>query len=255
MNPTDEQGTAPAGRAELEAAGRRIAELTEELDATNRGIVALHTELDNLREAEARARAEREVLAERERIADGLRGQIIQRLFSAILSLEGVVGVVRPARAAARLQGVIDDLDGTIGQLRDTIFALHMPERATSLRARLLEVVGEAHAGLGFAPAVSFEGPIDTAVPDHVATHLLAAVAEALSEIGRHARATGAEVELRTADDLVLVVRVSGPGLGGVALAPGLREMRERAEALGGTLRTTSQPAGGTCFEWRVPLP
>jgi two-component system, NarL family, sensor histidine kinase DevS len=242
--------------SELESARARIAELTAELDETNRGIIALHTELEAAREAEARARAEREVIAERDRIARDLHDLVIQRVFAAGLALQAVAGIIRQPKAADRVKAVIGDLDATITQLRTSIFALHdQPQKASSLRAQLLELVRRAQDGLGFAPTLEFTGPIDAAVPDHIAADLLAVAREALSNAARHAHATRIGLKLTaTTTELTLEVADNGRGIGDTTRSSGLSNMRERAQANNGTFEIDSTPGGGTCVRWCVPL-
>jgi hypothetical protein len=54
----------------------------------------------------------------------------------------------------------------------------------------------------------------------------------------------------------VAAVRVEDDGVGipEGGRRSGLRNMRERAEALGGSFSTRARPAGGTILVWRVPL-
>jgi two-component system sensor histidine kinase DevS len=240
----------------LDAAEARIRDLTGELDETNRGIVALHTELEAARDAEARARADREIIAERDRIARDLHDQVIQRVFAAGLALQAAAGIIRQPQAAARVRAVVGDLDATIRQLRTAIFALHeQPQEAVSVRAQLLELVGRAQDGLGFAPALEFTGPIDAAVPDHVAADLLSVAREALSNATRHAHATRIEISLgATSGELTLRIADNGRGMGETTRSSGLRNMRERAESHGGSFAVDSSPGAGTCVHWRVPL-
>ena len=241
--------------AELDAAQARIAELTAELDETNRGIIALYAELEAARDAEAQARADREIIAERDRIARDLHDLVIQRVFGAGLALQGVLGLIRQPRAAARVRTVINDLDATIRELRTAIFALHdQPQKAASLRAQLIELTGEAQDGLGFTPGLGFQGPLDAAVPDHIALDLLAVTREALSNAARHAHATRVEVTVSAADELTLTVEDNGRGIGDTTRSSGLSNMRQRAESHGGSFTITSAPGTGTRLEWRVPL-
>ncbi|QWF77975.1 sensor histidine kinase [Amycolatopsis sp. CA-230715] len=243
-------------RAELAAAHQRIADLTEELDTTNRGIIALHTELEAARDAEARAWARNAVLAERDRIARDLHDQVIQRVFSAGLILQGSAALIRNPRAAERVRTVIGELDATVRDLRTAIFGLHdHPQEAVSLRIQLADLIAEADDNLGFSPTVSFAGPIDAAVPDHIAADLLAVTREALSNLARHAHATKAELSLAVGDELVLRVSDNGRGLGTTTRSSGLRNMRERAQIHDGGFSITSEPGAGTRLEWRVPLP
>jgi signal transduction histidine kinase len=81
--------------------------------------------------------------------------------------------------------------------------------------------------------------------------------AEALSNIGKHARATRVLVSVVEERDAWLRVVVEDDGAGGGALIPGggLAGLRDRLRALGGDLRVGSSPSGGTRLEGRLPCP
>ena len=145
-----------------------------------------------------------------------------------------------------RLHRMARDLHDRVIQ---RIFAAGM----TLQTAARLAATRQAAPVLGFTPAVGFDGPPGS-IPDQVAEHVLAVCREALSNIARHADASAATVTLSTGPEAVLEVSDNGRGLGEPARASGLRNMRERAEMLGGTFQATSQPGAGTRLEWRVPL-
>jgi signal transduction histidine kinase len=63
------------------------------------------------------------LLEDRNRIAHDLHDHVIQRLFAAGMKLQGVPGLGDEERLA-RVDGVIDDIDDVIGQIRSTIFGL-----------------------------------------------------------------------------------------------------------------------------------
>lgn len=74
----------------------------------------------------AAARVDQErvrLLEDRNRIAHDLHDHVIQRLFAAGMSLQGVPGL-DDAERLARVDGVIDDIDDVIAQIRSTIFGL-----------------------------------------------------------------------------------------------------------------------------------
>ena len=108
---------------------------------------------------------------------------------------------------------------------------------------------------LGFAPLVAFHGRVDTSAPALVAEQLLTVLREALSNVIRHANATEVEVIVAVDDEVRLVVADNGVGLAKASGAGnGLRNMTQRARALGGDLSVTpTRP--GTRLEWRAPLP
>jgi signal transduction histidine kinase len=89
---------------------------------------------------------------------------------------------------------------------------------------------------------------------DTLAIHLLAVAQEALSNVARHAHATAVEVQVSAGTDLIVQVSDNGRGLGELTRVSGLRNMRQRAEALGGMFDVASQASAGTRLEWRIPL-
>ncbi|MEU3166411.1 GAF domain-containing sensor histidine kinase [Streptosporangium sp. NPDC006930] len=208
--------------------------------------------------AEARQDAERlGLLEDRDRIAKDLHDVVIQRLFAIAMTLMSIVRFVEHPEASERLQHGINELDETIRQIRSTIFALQTPRDADepSLRARIVELVEGARGHLGFMPGLRMEGQLDHKVPAPVAEHLLAVLREALSNIVRHAKASKADVFAEAADDrLTLTVTDNGVGLPGEGKRSGLRNMRERATALGGSFEVDSSPREGTRLTWHVPL-
>lgn len=218
--------------------------------------LVLHDITDRLAaEAElAAARAERTLLAERDRMARDLHDRVIQRIFAAGMALQTAARLARSPAAADRIQAVVGDLDTAIAELRETIFTLqHGPRQDASLREQVIELADQAAPVLGFSPDVTFEGPPD-AVPDEVAVHVLAVCREALSNIARHAGASAAAVTLTSGSEIVLVISDNGRGLGNPSRSSGLRNMRDRAELLGGTFHAESQSGAGTRLEWRAPL-
>jgi signal transduction histidine kinase len=165
------------------------------------------------------------------------------------------IKITQKREVATRVQRAVDDLDDTIRQIRSTIFALQAPPDEESLRSRVHAMVDAAAERLGFAPSVRLAGLLDTAVADPVGEQLLAVVQEALSNVARHARAGEAAVVIDVGDDdLTLRVEDDGVGIPEGGRRSGLRNMRERAEALGGSFGTRTRPGGGTILVWRVPL-
>jgi signal transduction histidine kinase len=109
---------------------------------------------------------------------------------------------------------------------------------------------------VGFDVQVTFVGPVDTAVSEVVAEHLLATIREAVTNVGRHAGASQATVHIEVESGMcTLTVRDNGIGIGeqtGGGL--GLTNLRRRAEKLGGTFVIETGKAGGATLTWQVPL-
>jgi signal transduction histidine kinase len=214
--------------------------------------------------ADARADQQRMLLLEdRDRIARDLHDHVIQRLFAAGMTLQGVPGL-RPAEQAARVDRIVTDIDDIIAQIRTSIFGLRgsLAPQSTSVRAKIVEVVGETAALLGYEPRVRFSGPVDSTVGSEMADDLVAVAREALSNAARHAQAKAVELSLSVSDvALVLEVVDNGVGLGAPVRRSGLDNMRVRAEQYGGTLEIGPAPAAfatppgeGTHLRWTIPL-
>jgi signal transduction histidine kinase len=198
------------------------------------------------------------VVEDRERIARELHDTVIQRLFATGLALQGAAVRSTDPDMAERLHRAVEDLDDTVRHIRTTIFELQrqrIPGR--SIRQEVLDLVSEAAEPSGLATVVSFDGPVDLSVPDPVADNLVAVVREAVTNVARHAAADRVTVEVGVVGGhLQLTVTDDGVGLP-EALRPGgqgLRNLRARAERLGGEMRTAAGTGGGTVLTWQVPL-
>ncbi|RPE38739.1 histidine kinase/DNA gyrase B/HSP90-like ATPase [Streptomyces sp. Ag109_O5-1] len=197
------------------------------------------------------------VLQDRDRIARDLHDLAIQRLFATGMTLQSAGRFIEHTEASERVLRAVEDLDETIKIIRSTIFGLRAREggAGTGLRARAVRAAGEAAPVLGFAPSLRMEGLLDTDVPKEIADHAVAVLAEALTNIARHAHADRAEVILVTdGRELVLTVRDNGVGIPPDGRRSGLRNMAERAAELGGRLEWDCPEGGGTTLVWQVPV-
>jgi two-component system sensor histidine kinase DevS len=226
------------------------------------GISGVMRDITERRRVQAElARVQREhehfaMLADRERIARDLHDLVIQRIFAAGMSLQAILHQVEKEAVRTRVNEVMDELDATIAEIRTTIFELEQPHLGVGLRNRVLDAASAAARSLGFSPQVRFEGPVDSVVSEAIAEQVLTVVREALSNVARHAQARSASVTL-VVDDAGLALEVvdDGVGMAGATRTSGLRNMRRRAEDLGGSQEVGAGPGGvGTRLCWRVPL-
>ena len=208
--------------------------------------------------ADARRGAEQlTLLQDRERIARDLHDLVIQRLYATGMSLQGVVPLIERPEVTDRVSRAVDAMDETIKEIRSAIFALQVPRYATraGLRERVRDVLQEMTELLGFAPELSLVGDLGDQLPAEAADQVLVALREALSNAARHAGASRVEVTVAAGQNLVLVVRDNGGGMGGTTRRSGLANLAERAVRLGGSLSVGPAGESGTELRWQVPLP
>jgi PAS domain S-box-containing protein len=197
---------------------------------------------------------------ERTRISRELHDDLGQQLTGLKLELSWLAGRLRDGRGAPpdKLDAMRRALDAAIVSVRRI---------STDLRPPILDDLGfgEAvawHAG-EFGQRTKLAISLDLAAAPLVtceaqATALFRIVQESLTNVARHAAATGVRIALVAQDEeLVLTVCDDGRGLAGGPQRPGgvgLVGMRERATALGGHFRVYDRPEGGVCVEVRLPL-
>jgi signal transduction histidine kinase len=207
--------------------------------------------------ATRRAEAERlTVFEDRDRIARDLHDLVIQRLYATGMSLEGMMPLVTRAEVAARVRHAVDAMDDTIKDIRASIFALQArgTDPRSTLRADILTLVDEMTKVLGFAPALRLGGGLDARLAPAVTDNLLAVLREALSNVARHADATGADVTVDVTDGQLMVsVTDNGRGIKPTSRRSGLANMASRADKLSGELTVSPGENGGTELVWRVP--
>jgi signal transduction histidine kinase len=194
------------------------------------------------------------VLEDRDRIARDLHDLVIQRLFATGLQLQGMHRMVRP-EVQERISRAVEDIDATIRDLRAAIFELHHEPDKKSFRIDIQSLVEEYTAALGFRPELSCTGPLDSTVPASVRPQILAAIRESLSNVVRHAQASAVKVEvIVTGQDVTARVSDDGIGISSSDRRSGLRNLEERAAALGGAVRLEPNQPHGTVLELRAPL-
>lgn len=200
------------------------------------------------------ARSSLALAEERERIARDIHDMVIQRVFAAGMSLQGVMSMTESTVVRDRLVAVTDDLDDTIRELRAAIFRLGSLDVDRSLATQVRAVVDERSRFIGFVPHLVIEGSLDD-IADYVAEQLLATLTEALSNVARHAEASDVRIELVRHDEHVaLTVTDDGNGISGSPKPRGgLSNMMWRAAELGGSCAVEPNDPKGTRLVWQVP--
>ena len=200
------------------------------------------------------------VVDERERIGKDLHDGIIQSLYAISLSLEDVPELMADDanEAAGRVDRAIDNLNAAIADLRQFVVGLRPEHVDRTDFIGLLAMLADQVRRDGVI-AVDLDLPAERVdLPAHTRGEVLQIAREALSNTARHAGASTARVSLRRDDHaLRLVLTDDGSGFDTSLDAPvghhGLANMRDRAEALGGSLDLESDETGTTIIVM-VPL-
>jgi signal transduction histidine kinase len=200
------------------------------------------------------------VVDERERIGKDLHDGIIQSLYAISLSLEDVPELMADDanEAAGRVDRAIDNLNAAIADLRQFVVGLRPEHVDRTDFIGLLAMLADQVRRDGVI-AVDLDLPAERVdLPAHTRGEVLQIAREALSNTARHAGASTARVSLRREDHaLRLVLSDDGSGFDRSVAAPvghhGLANMRDRAEALGGSLDLESDETGTTIIVM-VPL-
>jgi signal transduction histidine kinase len=180
--------------------------------------------------------------AARERLARDLHDGAQQRLVTTILNLQlADEQFLRDAQDARELlRTALTEASEGLTELRQLARGLH-PSLLTD------RGLGAAAAALAARSPL----PVEVAVgEERYAPHVEAAayffIAEALTNVAKHAQASHAELSVQQREGLV-VIDVRDDGVGGVDIAgSGMRGLRDRIEAVGGQMQLESPPGQGT---------
>jgi signal transduction histidine kinase len=200
----------------------------------------------------SRARIVTTADATRRRIERNLHDGAQQRLVSLALELRAAQAAAPPGTGdlVQRLDRLATGMDGVLGELREIARGLHPAILAEGgLRPALKTLARRS------AVPVHLDIQVAGRLPEPVEIAAYYAVAEALANAAKHARATNTQIKA-AASDGVLHVRVRDDGLGGADFShgSGLVGLKDRTEALGGQLQLHSPPGEGTTLEIALPL-
>jgi signal transduction histidine kinase len=191
------------------------------------------------------------LLEDRDRIARDMHDHVIQRLFATGLSLQSTSRLAEHPSVRGRLNEAVDNLDAAIKDIRQTIFALHRAKPPRELRAEVTALVKGFTQNLGFVPDLTIEGGLDSLTAE-LEADLVAVVREGLANVVRHAEASRASVRITVDDVLRIEVADDGVGVSPAAVQSGLANLRQRAEAQGGSLEVRAGNPGGTILVWQA---
>jgi signal transduction histidine kinase len=222
----------------------------------------LSTQVDVVRQQAAELSASRERVvhaqdSERRRIQRDLHDGVQQE----VVALGATLGLARQRLGRGDVTGateILDDLERNIATLlhdvREFAYAIHPSVLSDQ---GLLEAV-EAHAArLPIAMVVRAEPSLRRVrFPAHIETTAWYGLAEALSNVVKHADATQVVVRLQKPDHL-LTVAIEDNGRGFEPTQPrglGLDGLADRLDIVGGHMTIDSAPGRGTAVTLEIPL-
>jgi signal transduction histidine kinase len=227
----------------------------------------LLTDIDDRKRAERRLRRAiraryEAALAERVRIARDMHDGLLQDITGIALKVAGVLPHIRssPDVAEKRMELLLESIQKTNRAARQAVVGMRRDANAADV---VSAVQGEAqrrttHARLALSTRVS--GSVRQ-VPAVVRDVAVALVREAVTNVVKHARASGVRISVTfSGNRLRLALRDDGVGLTCPADPNsevshfGLAGMRERAASIGAALLVSSVPGRGTTIRLEVPL-
>ena len=154
-----------------------------------------------------------------------------------------------PQRAAQTLDVALAQAREAVAELRSLSRGIAPPLLVDrGLAAALAEMLNHSSV------PVTSHIDLPRQLPPHVETAVYFVVAEALTNVAKHSRASSAEVSVGTDGDAI-EVRVEDDGIGGAhpAKGLGLAGLRQRLTAVDGTLDVSSPAGAGTAVIARIP--
>ena len=147
------------------------------------------------------------------------------------------------------LEQAAHELDAGLEELRELARGLHPGALAEHGLLHALEALQRRLA-------LPIELDVDAVrLPENIEATAYYIVAEALTNVTRHAGATRARVTVAREDGVVRVeIADDGEGGADATRGSGLIGLRDRAEAVRGTLAVVSPPGGGTVITASLPL-
>ena len=187
----------------------------------------------------------------RRRIGRDLHDGAQQRLVHTILTLKLAQQALDHGGPVAEFVGeALENAERGLHETRELAHGLH----PTVLSSGGLAPALDALAGRSGIP-VTFDLRTDARLPERVEVTAYYVVSEALTNAAKHSNASVVEVTVDTIDG-EFRLSVSDDGVGGTDLTrgSGLVGLKDRVEAIGGTLTVQSRPGQGTRLDVEVPI-
>jgi signal transduction histidine kinase len=202
--------------------------------------------------AASRARIVQAGYEERRRLGRDLHDGAQQELVAAVISLNLAQRrwAQAPDQARELVAEALEHVESGIHDLRELAAGIHpsiLTDRGLSAALEALATRSPMPVELGQVPPERLPAPVETSA--------YFVVAEALTNVAKHARCSHAYVGVRVEDGSA-TVEVHDDGVGGAdpSAGSGLRGLADRVSALGGRLEVESPAGEGTTVRARIAL-
>ena len=220
-------------RGELAASEGRARKLAAELAASRARVIAAGDE--------TRRRIERD-------LHDGAQ----QRLVALVLGLRS---------AERRVPAGLEDLRTEVGRFADQVTSVfeELREMSRGIHPAILTEGGLSPAlealALRSPVPVKLNARCERRLPDGIEVAAYYVVSEALTNAAKHANASRVQIDLHVEEE-TLYLSIVDDGVGGADSSggSGLIGLKDRVEALGGTIDVASPPGSGTRLDVGIPL-
>lgn len=214
---------------------------------------------ERLREERLRIEREQVLLSERLRIAGDMHDDLGAGLSALKMRSEMALRVERDPATRAQLSGLADAAGELIGSMRQIIWTMSADQASledlVSYTSNYARTYCQQHA-LKLEVALSATWPTMPLSPE-VRRNVLLVVKEALHNTAKHAHAGQLRLRMEWHDGLAVAIEDDGTGLPAgpePTTGNGLRNMRRRITALGGSFTLDASEGGGARIRFHVPL-
>jgi signal transduction histidine kinase len=188
----------------------------------------------------------------RRRVERDLHDGVQQRLVSLALEVRAAQAALPPAatEVQAELSRVVEGLNGALEELREISRGIHPAILSEGGLGAALKTLARR------APIpVALDVRVEDKLSDGVQVAAYYAVSELVTNTAKHAHASTINVAVASAGGVVhIVARDDGIGGADPARGSGLVGLRDRIEALGGTISLRSPKGEGTAIEVTLPI-
>ena len=218
-----------------------------------RALRSAYSALDRMRVNEA----ERATLEERARVAREIHDGLAQHLWFAKLKFERLIGTLHEEDKPLATE-VTQALDAAIIEAREALVTMRSSlEEDMPFNDMVARSVEDFEGRSGLRVEFTTSSSVPASLAPRVQVELLRIIAEALTNVRKHADATTVRVSA-DAKDGEITIRISDNGRGfeqedAFDRGLGLQGMQERARLIGGSLLVRSELSGGTTVEVRAP--